>query len=281
MGAGDEPETAGSGTPTSSNKWVAIGLGVVVVVGIITALALTLGGDDDPAPAPLPSSERGMMNFNRIANFPVCLQFDANCNFENETAAEIIAASSDGNTLVYTDGPLGLLGFIDITDAENPKALGTIEVGGEPTSTAVVGSHAIVCVNTSPNFTHPSGIFHVVDVATQEVHRTGDLGGQPDSVAISPDGKYAVIVIENERDEDFNDGLIPQLPAGFLQVMDISSENVDEWTLTVINLTGLDGALYPSDPEPEYVDINVDNIGTFSNARIRPCMLFPHLMLFM
>ena len=29
---------------------------------------------------------------------------------------------------------------------------------------------------------------------------TIDLGGQPDSIAVSPDGKYAAVVIENERD---------------------------------------------------------------------------------
>ena len=47
------------------------------------------------------------------------------------------------------------------------------------------------------------------------------LAGQPDSVAISPDEKYAAIVIENERDEDVNDGLIPQLPAGTLQILEL------------------------------------------------------------
>jgi hypothetical protein len=36
-----------------------------------------------------------------------------------------------------------------------------------------------------------------------------DLGGQPDSVAASPDGRYLAVAIENERDEDLDDGVIP------------------------------------------------------------------------
>lgn len=130
------------------------------------------------------------------------------------------------------------------------------------TSTAVLGQYAIVSVNTSPNFVNASGVFHVIDIASQTVLRTGDLGGQPDAIAVSPDGNYVAIAIENERDEDLGEGRIPQLPAGFLQVMDTSSDNVDEWTLTSIDLTGLDNVIEPSDPEPEYVDINADNIGT-------------------
>ena len=40
-------------------------------------------------------------------------------------------------------------------------------------------------------------------------------------MAISPDEKYAAIVIEKERDEDVNDGLIPQLPGGTLQILEL------------------------------------------------------------
>ena len=47
------------------------------------------------------------------------------------------------------------------------------------------------------------------------------LGGQPDSVAISVDGRYAAIAIENERDEDVNEGEMPQDPAGFLTIVDL------------------------------------------------------------
>ena len=150
---------------------------------------------------------------------------------------------------------------IDISDPANPGAAGVIDVGGEPTSVGVVGDYAVVTVATSASFTEPSGIFHVIDIASQEVLRTGDLGGQPDAVAVSPDGDYVAIAIENERDEDLNDGLLPQLPAGFLVIMDTASSNVEDWSLRDVSLTGLDGVLYPDDPEPEFVAINDDNIG--------------------
>ncbi len=48
--------------------------------------------------------------FNRIATFPVYLNTDINL----ETVAEIIDASKDGKTLVYTDSQIKKLGFVDI-----------------------------------------------------------------------------------------------------------------------------------------------------------------------
>jgi hypothetical protein len=174
--------------------------------------------------------------------------------------AEIVAASEDGYKLLYTDSEGGTLGFVDITDPHNPVAAGTISVGGEPTSVAVCGAHAIVVVNTSADYVNTSGIFHVIDVASQTVLRTGDLPGQPDSVGMAPDCSTAAVAIENERDEDLGDGTPPQMPAGSVVVMDTSSSNVADWSLRTINLTGLDGVLYPEDPEPEFVSINNDFI---------------------
>jgi hypothetical protein len=46
-----------------------------------------------------------VMNFNRIATFSSCLQINTSCNTSDETAAEIVAASTDGMTLIYTDSP--------------------------------------------------------------------------------------------------------------------------------------------------------------------------------
>jgi hypothetical protein len=41
-----------------------------------------------------------------------------------------------------------------------------------------------------------------------------DLGGQPDSVARAKDGSFLAVAIENERDEEVNDGDLPQMPGG-------------------------------------------------------------------
>ena len=192
--------------------------------------------------------------FNRVAAFPAFQNTDAGI----ETIAEIVAASTDGNTLIYTDGKAGKLGFVDITDPANPAAGGTVDLPGEPTSVAVHGEYALVVVNTSADFFDTSGELVVVDIPDQTVVADIDLGGQPDSIAISPDGRYAAVAIENERDEDWNDGLPPQSPAGFLVIVDLVGEPAD-WRTRTVDFTGLPD-FFTDDPEPEYVDINRRNI---------------------
>ena len=73
---------------------------------------------------------------------------------------------------------------------------------------------------------------------------------------------YAAIVIENERDEDLGDGAPPQLPAGYLSIVALSGDP-SGWSASAVSLTGL-ADRYPDDPEPEYVDINADNIALIS-----------------
>jgi hypothetical protein len=203
---------------------------------------------------------RGEAYFNRIAFFPVCLQLDPTCNTNNVTNSEILDASEDGMTLVYGDSAMGVVGFVDITDPSDPKPLGYIDVGGEPTSVAVSGEYVLAGVNTSPDYVNASGILHIIHIETQEVLRTLDLGGQPDSVTSSPDHRFVAIAIENERDEDLGEGGLPQLPAGFLLVLSTERDDVMEWELTKIDLVGLDGLVEPDDPEPEFVSINEENI---------------------
>ncbi|GAB5380813.1 MAG: esterase-like activity of phytase family protein [Aliiglaciecola sp.] len=197
-------------------------------------------------------------NFNRIASFLVCSQIDTNCNDDTETAAEIVAANSDGTVLIYSDSPNDQISFVNINDPANPMAIGVLALPGEPTSVAVQGNYALVGVNSSTDFVNVAGSLEIVDIATQAIVASIDLGGQPDSVAVSPDGTYAVTVIENERDEDLGDGVPPQMPAGLIQIISLSGEP-DTWAATPVQLTGL-ADLYAEDPEPEYVDINVDNI---------------------
>jgi hypothetical protein len=80
------------------------------------------------------------------------------------------------------------------------------------------------------------------------------VAGQPDSVAVSPDKTFIAITIENGRDG----GDLPQMPAGYLSAIGSSSDDPLKWTVSVVELTGLDGILL--DSEPEHVDINKDNI---------------------
>lgn len=232
------------------------------------------------------------LNFNRVATFANYLN---NEDIGDETVSEIVAATMDGQMLVYTDGELETIGFVDITDPYNPLPDGTVEVGGEPTSVSVLGNeYALVGVNTSESFVEPGGSLVVVDIASRTIVATLDLGGQPDSLSISPDGNYAAIAIENERDEEvcvggeFNGspvpedgpeepgditedqceeggglvGVLPQTgignPAGYLAVVDILGAEPSAWTVRFVEMTGL-ADYAPEDPEPEFVDINPIN----------------------
>ncbi len=194
-------------------------------------------------------------NFNRIASFPVVSNMAEGEDTSRETSSEIIAATADGNTLVYTDSPLGVIGMIDLSDAAAPKPLGNVDVGGEPTSVGIIGSTAFVGVNTSESYTEPSGLLKTFDVASGEEIAACDLGGQPDSVAVAKDGSLVAVAIENERNEDLNDGVIPQMPAGHLVLLDVVDGAVDCDGMRNVDLTGL-AEVAPTDPEPEFVSIN-------------------------
>ncbi|UWR60079.1 esterase-like activity of phytase family protein [Phaeobacter inhibens] len=194
-------------------------------------------------------------SFNRIASFPVVQNMAAGEDITRESSPEIIDATADGMTLVYTDSPLEALGLIDITDPANPAPKGNIALPGEPTSVAVVGTTAYVGVNTSKSYTQPSGLLKAFDISTGAETGSCDLGGQPDSVAKSKDGAFLTVAIENERDEDLNDGLMPQMPAGNLVMINTASGGLDCASMKVIGLTGL-AEIASDDPEPEYVSIN-------------------------
>jgi hypothetical protein len=226
----------------------------------MSAVLVACGGNDDPIVAVAEASvSNASMFFNRTATFAVCQQTGASCETDVATSPEIVAASEDGMTLVYSNSPKGEIGFVNITDVKAPKALGTLAMGGEPTSVTVLGANALVAVNTSADFVNPSGKLVVVDIASRKLIAEITLPGQPDSIARSKDGKYLAIVIENERDEAVNKGALPQLPAGNLVIVDVAGAPAT-WKTRTVSLTGLEGMLYPTDPEPEYVDINDDNI---------------------
>ena len=239
-------------------------------------------------------------SFKRIATLANYINND---NRGDETVSEIVAATSNGRTLVYTDSELETIGFVFIGDPSNPIPTGTVALPGEPTSVAVWRNRlALVGVDTSESLTDTSGVLAVVDINTRSVLAEIDLGGQPDSVAISPDSKYAAIAIENERDEELcvggtqsgapvpedgpegpgdiseddceagggSVGIIPQTagspldtngnlnnPPGFLAVVQLTGSPAN-WSAERVDLSGL-STLAPSDPEPEFVDINERN----------------------
>lgn len=194
-------------------------------------------------------------SFNRIGTFPVIANMAEGEDTTRESSAEIISVSQDGMTLIYTDSPLGVVGLIEITDPKAPKPLGNVALNGEPTTAHIIGRHALVGVNTSDSRAEPSGRLAVLNLDSKAEIASCDLGGQPDSVAVSGDGSFLAVAVENERDEDAGDGGLPQMPAGFLVKLPVTDGMPDCDAQQRIDLTGLAGVA-PEDPEPEFVDIN-------------------------
>ncbi|HEY1135330.1 MAG TPA: esterase-like activity of phytase family protein, partial [Nocardioides sp.] len=189
---------------------------------------------------------------------------------------EISDVSEDGRTLFYTDAAGQRVGILDISDPAAPVGRGTLDLTRffdagtpvQPTSVAVVGDHLLAVVDTSESFTEASGALLVVRISDGSLQASIDLGGQPDSIAISKDGAWAAIAMENQRDEDANGANLPQAPAGFLQTVALTGDP-STWETRPVPFTNADGSALPAftaagidtpvDPEPEYVTINADD----------------------
>jgi hypothetical protein len=210
--------------------------------------------------ASLPSvgAARTVQGGDPLGLFSTVGTFDVMAGNDSEVA-EILDVTINGKQLVYTDAGKGEIGFVDISDPAHPVGQGTVDVGGDPTSLIVLDPLVLVGVNTSPDFVNPSGKLVVVHRNTRQIVAEHELGGQPDSLALAPDRKRAAIVIENERDEDFNDGLIPQLPSGKLLIVDLHGA-AKNWKITEADLSPVAAAAPAGeDLEAEYVDINEQN----------------------
>jgi hypothetical protein len=179
--------------------------------------------------------------------------------FKPSGEVEAITSTADGKLLIYTNPGDKEIAFLDISDPAFPQETFAIPVDGTPTSVAVHGRWAIAVV------AHPydsvanqhAGDAVVIDLknpAGPSIERVIPLGGQPDSIAISPNGRYAGITVENER---VPDGPLGVTPAGFVAILDTTG-NPSRWQLRTVSLTGL-ATVAPNDPEPEYIDINRAN----------------------
>lgn len=226
-----------------------------------------------------PGTPDAQSTFERTVTYPVYENRPDGEDKSAETVAEISTVSKDGKTLIHTDALAQRIGFIDISDPNAPKGLGTLDLKAqghakdEPTSVAVYGDYLLVVIDeTAGDFANPKGRVDIVRISDRTRVSSIDLKGQPDSIAISPAGApgkpTAAIAMENQRDEDLNDGNLPQLPTGFVQTIDLSGDAKD-WKATPIRFEDDNGKLLdavkkagldtPEDLEPEYVSINGKN----------------------
>lgn len=248
---------------------------VTTVAALILAGCST--GDKKPeqstpkATSPIDWNLPAQESYHRTATYPVYLNRPADDPADKETVAEISTVTPDGNTVIYTDAAAKRIGFLDITDPAKPVGKGTLslaELGhkdDQPTSVAAVNDQVLVVVDTTGgDFAHPSGRLDIVRTADRTRVHSIELGGQPDSIAVSPDGSFAAIAMENQRNEEFTppgkeEGDLPQPPTGFVQLIDLKGAP-NTWTPRKVDFdveaarqAGLDT---PEDLEPEYVSIN-------------------------
>lgn len=198
--------------------------------------------------------------FHRVATFEAHRNVPAGRNVSKKSVAEIVAVSADGMTLAYTDGEQMGIGLIDIRNPAQPKPAGFLPVEGEPTSVAIAHGKVLAAVNSTKDFAQPTGHLAVFDLASRKAQGTCPLFGQPDSIALDKGGRHAVIVMENERDEKFNKGAIPQLPGGNLTIIPLSATGMPDCTRShPVALNGL-AEIAPDDAEPELVKVNAQGI---------------------
>ncbi|WP_172194780.1 choice-of-anchor I domain-containing protein [Saccharibacillus qingshengii] len=184
--------------------------------------------------------------------------------------AEIASSTPDGQRLIVTEADKGSIGVLDISDAARTSLLKTVSFkslseAAEVTSVAVMpdGKYALAAVRggDTMQLANP-GFLAVVDLETYKIAKTYKLGIGPDSIAISPDGKYAVIAIEDEeldpktQEFDYPNAKRP----GSIAVMEFAGSDALSGTLTdlPVDLSTVKGAVYPHEPQPEYVAINKD-----------------------
>ena len=109
-------------------------------------------------------------------------------------------------------------------------------------SATVAGGKVLSAVNTSESKATWLGNLTVIDLASKKIESSCDLGGQPDSVVLSANKSFLAIAIENERDEDLNDGVIPESLSGNLKIVPIAAGVPDCGAIKMVELTGLAAA---------------------------------------
>jgi len=196
----------------------------------------------------------------------------------NGGVAEIISATPDGKTVLYTNSSDENIGVVDLSAPAQPKLLKEISMPGEPTSVAVTkdGKYAVAVVITSekeegekPVIT--PGKLLVIDMSDLEVVGDVNIGNHPDSVALETVGRktVAVVAIENEpvvvdaegkltdAEEPGHEGDISG--PGYVQTVALNFSNPSSSKVTSIPFPASElsakGFLFPDDPQPEYVDV--------------------------
>ncbi len=175
--------------------------------------------------------------------------------------AEIVAVSPARGTYlaVAGDTAVTVLDFGSVQAAAERCSADMTRYGTNVTSVAFVQSSIVLAaVKADPN---PG---RLVAISAFDCHVLWDraIGIGPDSVVVSPNGRYAVIAIEDEETEV---GTIDVCPAanvrpGRVEIVELNPRGeVRAITSVPLNLVGIAGINCQSDPQPEGIAISDDN----------------------
>ena len=186
------------------------------------------------------------------------------------TVAEIVAVSPGGATLAYTNGALGTVEMVDISDPAKPAFQGEVIVSdevanagaGEPTSVAFTpdGTYAVVAVKDTADpiaSADPGTLVFIdlIDRADLRIAGRVTLGVGPDSVEVTPDGARVLVAIEDEEDTDQPE--VAQARPGSVQVVTIDYADP---SLSAVATVAIEPTVGNSvaDPQPEFIDVSPD-----------------------
>jgi DNA-binding beta-propeller fold protein YncE len=189
--------------------------------------------------------------------------------------AEIVTATPNGFTLLYTSADAGALGLVDITDPSRPTLLPRVDVRlggvGEPTSVAISpdGRYAVLALRMDDDVANARrGFLRVYDIRDpRAVKHVKDLsvGIGPDSLALAGNGKTlrAVVAIEDEETDAKGDATLDGKRPGRIDVVGLQDlyggTSTGVQTIGLVEaLKALPDAVYPADPQPEFVALSPD-----------------------
>lgn len=217
-----------------------------------------------------------------------CLYFKTvfTCEVQNKGNAEIIAYCYSEKLLVAVNSKNHLIDFYDLDfDLENKvqpvkmeKDIYSFYTVNEPTSVAVHPALPVALVTVLGSDKSEKGRLIGIDLRK---HTRGTivvaqpLGIGPDSIAISNDGKYAVVANEAE-DDPATPGSIMVINLGVLDIDKTPSENI----LPAIEIEGLDDAIKQplGECEPEFVAIDPQSRFAVVSCQENDCLVVVDLL---
>ncbi|MGC5324492.1 choice-of-anchor I domain-containing protein [Brevibacillus sp. SYSU BS000544] len=231
------------------------------------ALLIGLGGWGATVPTVMANSPQPPAKVQKVSQTEI--QYITKYQMKDKKA-EIAASTPDGKQLIVTQAAQGSISIVSIADLEHIVEKQTIRFQqlsprAEVTSTAVTpdGKYALVTVRTGDDVNTPNkGLVAVVDLQTYQTVKTYQVGIGPDSIAISHDGKTAVICNEDEELDPAQENEIDYSKVkrpGTISILSFPDGDVLRGTHKELSIR-LDGlgnhVVYPNDPQPEYVAIS-------------------------